>query len=244
MIAAFISDIHGNLPALEAALADARHRGADKLYCAGDMTGYGPFPREVCRILEREPITSIIGNYDIKVLAAIHCSAELKKRMKPGKWKILEWTCGQMDSEAQGFLSSLPSLHHETLAGCFELLMVHGSPVSVDDTIYPSITPYGLKKKLVGTRPDILICGHTHIPFVRRVAGTLIVNCGSTGLPVDGDPRPAYALVNVAQGKPPSARIIRFGYPKEELFRAMQRSTLPGGLSADFSEGIKQRETP
>jgi putative phosphoesterase len=244
MLVAFISDIHGNLPALEAALTDARFRGAERIYCAGDLTGYGPFPGEVCRILAEEQITTIIGNYDAKVIAALHRSADLKQRMKPGKWKILDWTCGQIDGDAQRFLASLPPLHRETLAGRFKLLMVHGSPMSAEDAIYPSITPYGLKKKLAGTRLDILVCGHTHIPFVRRVAGALVVNCGSAGQPVDGDPRPAYALVKIQQGKPPSARIIRFDYPKAELLQAIERSSLPHGLSADFSEGNKKREMP
>jgi putative phosphoesterase len=242
MIVAFLSDIHGNLPALKAALADARDRGAEKIFCAGDLTGYGPFPAEVCRTLEKKQITSIIGNYDAKVLAALHRPAELKKSMKPGKWKILEWTFRQIDGKAQRFLSSLPQRYRETLAGRLELLMVHGSPVSEEDTIYPSITPYGLKKKIAGTIPDILVCGHTHIPFVKRVAGVLVINCGSTGQPVDGDPRPSYALVRVEQGKPPSGRIIRFDYPKAELARAFKHSTLPKNLFADFSEGNKKRE--
>ncbi|MFZ4439511.1 MAG: metallophosphoesterase family protein [Syntrophales bacterium] len=244
MLVAFISDIHGNLPALEAALTDARIRGAERVYCAGDLTGYGPFPREVCRTLAAKEITTIVGNYDAKVIAALHRSADLKETMKPGKWKILEWTCRRIDDETQGFLISLPTLHRETLAGQFELLMVHGSPVSAEDTIYPSITPFALKKKLAGTRLDILVCGHTHIPFVKRVAGALVVNCGSAGQPVDGDPRPAYALVNIQRGKPPSARIIRFDYPKEGLLRAIERSSLPRSLSADFSEGNKKREIP
>jgi len=244
MLVAFISDIHGNLPALEAALTDARVRGAEKIYCAGDLTGYGPFPGEVCRTIADMQITTIFGNYDAKVIAALHRPAGLKERMKPGKWKILEWTCRQIDADGQRFLSSLPALHRETLSGRVELLMVHGSPASAEDTIYPSITPYGLKKKLAGTRLDILVCGHTHIPFVRRLAGALVVNCGSVGQPVDGDPRPAYALVKIEQGKPPSARIIRFDYAKAGLLRAIERSSLPRGLSADFSEGNKKREMP
>jgi putative phosphoesterase len=244
MLVAFISDIHGNLPALEAALTDAHVRGAERIYCAGDLTGYGPFPAEVCHLLAEKQITTIIGNYDAKVIAALHRSAALKEGMKPGKWKILEWTYRQINADAQRFLSSLPPLHRETLAGRFELLMVHGSPVSVEDTIYPSITPYGLKKKLAGTGLDILVCGHTHIPFVRRLAGALVVNCGSAGHPVDGDPRPAYALLKIQQGKPPSARIIRFDYPKAGLLRAIERSSLPQGLSIDFSEGNKKREMP
>ncbi len=244
MLVAFISDIHGNLPALEAALADANSRGAEKIYCAGDLAGYGPFPGEVCRTLAGNKTTTIIGNYDAKVIAALHRPADWKEGMKPGKWKILEWTCRQIDGEAERFLSSLPVLHRETLAGRFDLLMVHGSLVSAEDTIYPSITRYGLNKKLAGTRLDILVCGHTHIPFVRRVAGILVVNCGSAGQPVDGDPRPAYALVRIRPGKPPSARIIRFDYPKEGLLRAIERSSLPRGLSADFREGNKKREMP
>ena len=64
MLIAFISDIHGNLPALEAAVADAEARGANRIICAGDMTGYGPFPDAVCRFLEERRIPAIIGNYD------------------------------------------------------------------------------------------------------------------------------------------------------------------------------------
>ena len=244
MIAAFLSDIHGNLPALEAALTDACARGAEKIYCAGDITGYGPIPKEVCRLLDEKQITSIVGNYDVKAIDALNHPADFRVSMKPGKWKILEWTCSHLDEDAQRFLSGLPDAHRERLAGEFDLLMVHGSPLSAEDVIYPSITAYGLKNKLAGEMPDILVCGHTHIPFAKRVAGIIVVNCGSVGLPADGDPRPAYALVKVLEGKPLSGRIIRFNYPKEEVVRAIERSSLPRNLVKDFSEGNKKREMP
>lgn len=240
MLVAFFSDIHGNLPALNAALNDAAVRGVERIFCAGDLTGYGPFPDEVCRTLAEKQITTIKGNYDSKVIAALHRPVDLKERMKPGKWKILEWTFRQIGVDTQRFLSSLPPFHRETLAGRFELLMVHGSPLSSEDTIYPSVTRCGLKKKLAGTRADILVCGHTHIPFARRVAGVLVVNSGSTGLPVDGDPRPSYALLKIQPGRAPSARIVRFDYSRTGLIRAMERSTLPQGLSADFNGGNKK----
>jgi hypothetical protein len=76
------------------------------------------------------------------------------------------------------------------------------------------------------------------------VAGVTVVNCGSAGHPVDGDPRPAYALVKVLEGKPLSGRIIRFEYPIEEIVRAIECSTLPKSLSRDFREGKKKREMP
>lgn len=66
MLMAFISDIHGNLPALEAAVADAKARGAGWIVCCGDMTGYGPFPDDVCRFLKKRRIPTIIGNYDAR----------------------------------------------------------------------------------------------------------------------------------------------------------------------------------
>ncbi len=244
MFIAFLSDIHGNLPALEAALTDAWTRGAQKIYCAGDVTGYGPFPTEVCRLLAEKHITTIMGNYDAKVIDALNRPVEVKGRMKPGKWKKLDWTRLHIDGGAQKFLSGLPDVHRETLEGEFELLMVHGSPLSAEDAIYPSITTRGLKKKLAGEQPDILVCGHTHIPFVKQVAGTIVVNCGSAGHPVDGDPRPAYALVKFMKGKPLTGRIIRFDYSLAEIVRAVEQSSLPGSLAKDFREGNKKREIP
>jgi len=242
MLLAFLSDVHGNLPALRSALTDACARGAEKVYCAGDMTGYGPFPSEVCGLLADRGVTAIIGNYDVKVLAALARPADFKGRMKPGKWRILDWTCSHLAQQEQKYLSGLPETHRERLAGEFDLLMVHGSPLSAEDTLYPSITTRGLKKKLAGETPDILVCGHTHIPFVKRLEGILVVNTGSAGHPVDGDPRPAYVLVKVITGKPLAGRIIRFDYPQEEVAAAVERSSLPRSLTKDFLEGNKMRE--
>ena len=89
MLMAFVSDIHGNLPALEAAFADAKARGARQVVCAGDLTGYGPFPDEVCRFLEERRIPAIIGNYDQKVIEAAKQGRSAAARMKQKKRKIL-----------------------------------------------------------------------------------------------------------------------------------------------------------
>jgi predicted phosphodiesterase len=242
MLLAFLSDIHGNLPALKSALADAKRRGAYKIYCAGDLVGYGPFPDEVCKLLAEENIATITGNYDVKALAALHRPKDSKKGMKPGKWKILNWTRKHISSTSAKFLANLPDCRRETLFGRFRLLIVHGSPVSPEDTIYPSITRYSLEKKLSGEKTDIIVCGHTHIPFVKRFAGITVVNCGSAGQPIDGDPRPSYALINIDKKKPPSVAIIRFRYPYEELIRAIEDSSLPHGLASDFRNGDKKRE--
>jgi diadenosine tetraphosphatase ApaH/serine/threonine PP2A family protein phosphatase len=156
------------------------------------------------------------------------------------KRELVMWTADHLGKPAQRFLGGLPVSLKEELNGGLSLLVVHGSPVSNDDDIYPSITPKGLENKLTNPHPDILVCGHTHIPFVKRVSGTLIVNCGSAGQPVDGDPRPGYAIISI-DGKFASGRIIRFEYNIEEIIKALKNTSLPKALQKDFTQGSKRR---
>ena len=244
MLMAFLSDIHGNLPALEAAIGDAKSRGASRVVCAGDMTGYGPFPDEVCRFLEDRRIPAILGNYDKKVIDVAKQRRSAASGMKQKKRKILLWTVTHLDKRSRGYLEGLPDHLVLRLAGGYSILVVHGSSISMDDAIYPSITQQGLESKLGGASPDILVCGHTHIPFVKRIGKTLIVNCGSTGHPVDGDPRPAYALVYGQAGDTPRGRIVRFEYDRDRTIAALEQSSLPKGLRKDFLEGSKMRFLP
>jgi putative phosphoesterase len=241
MLLAFISDIHGNLPALESAFADAKKRGASRFFCAGDMTGYGPFPDEVCQFLQKHHIPAITGNYDQKVIAVIRHGSIVAQDMKEKKQRILLWTVEHLSRETQNYLSQLPESMESQLSSGQKILVVHGSPVSPDDALYPSVTSSGLAVKLGDARPDILVCGHTHIPFVKRVSRILVVNCGSAGHPVDGDPRPSYALVRAGRGLAPSGRIIRFDYDKNKTIAALETTSLPKGLRKDFAEGIKRR---
>jgi putative phosphoesterase len=240
LLTAFLSDIHGNLPALEAAFADAKRRGAGQMVSAGDMTGYGPFPSEVCHFLEKHRIPAVIGNYDRKVIEVAKEGSHVTAGMKEKKRRILLWTVAHLDDQALRYLIGLPE-HLNLRVGGYGLSVFHGSPVSVDDAIYPSITRQGLETKLGGRQPDIVVCGHTHIPFVKRIGSTLIVNCGSAGHPVDGDPRPAYALVHTEQGAPCRGRIVRFEYDRNRTIAALEKSSLPKALRKDFSGGTKAR---
>ena len=111
----------------------------------------------------------------------------------------------------------------------------------MEDEIYPSITDRALMRKLDGAKPDILVCGHTHIPFVKRLNGLLVVNCGSVGHPVDGDARPSYALVRFKENSPPEGRIVRFDYDRDTLMARFAKTALPKGVREDFAEGTKGR---
>ena len=192
----FGPDIHGNLPALEAAVAEAKARGAGKIVCAGDMTGYGPFPDEVCRFLEERRIPAIIGNYDQKVIDVAKQGRSAAARMKPKKRKILLWTVAHLGDRTRGTLASLPD--HLTL----------------------------------------------RVPFVKRIGGVLVVNCGSTGHPVDGDPRPAYALVHAGQGAAPRGRMVRFGYDRNRTMRPCGAAPCPARTSAYAGRGSPSTGCP
>ena len=244
MLIAFISDIHGNLPALEAAVADAEAHGANRIICAGDMTGYGPFPDAVCRFLEERRIPAIIGNYDQKVIELAKRGSSGAAGMKAKKRKILVWTVKHVTDQTRRYLADLPEIFALRLPGGYKLLVVHGSPISMDDPIYPSLTDRGLGAKLRDKRPDILVCGHTHIPFVKRVGGILVVNCSSTGHPVDGDARPAYALVEVGRKAKPAGYIVRFEYDRDRTLAALKKTSLPKGLRKDFADGSRMRLLP
>ena len=240
MLIAFISDVHGNLPALNTAVADAKAQGVNKIICAGDITGYGPFPNEVCNYLEENNIPTISGNYDCKVLNVIQQGKDVAAKMPKKKRELLFWTAKHIKKSAQRFLEGLPIMLEEELPARRKLLVVHGSPISNDDDIYPSITNVGLALKLGDKQPEILVCGHTHIPFIKRIGGLLIINCGSAGQPVDGDPRPSYAMLSVEENAI-RGHIVRFDYDMNEVVKALKKTALPNGLQKDFIAGSKRR---
>jgi putative phosphoesterase len=217
---AVVSDIHANLPAFEAALEDIRHRHADKVIVAGDVVGDGRQPAEVVALLRRHAFPAIRGNVDRKVVEAAALSGKaLAERAGKKRHAELAWTAHQLGRAGLDWLAGLPESLTLRVGGS-RLLVVHGSPLSDTDYVYPSLTPRALAAKLGADRPDVLACGHSHIPFARRISGVTVVNAGSVGRPVDGDPRGSYALVDLAAGRTPRARIVRFAFPATEAAAA------------------------
>lgn len=238
---AVVSDVHGNLPALESALSDARRNGAEVILGAGDWVGYGPFPGEVVEHLRDNRIPCISGNYDMKVLQAEKNPEPFRLKMKPFKWQILQWTIRHLNPEHLTWLAGLPAtLDLEPVDGC-RLHVCHGLPQNNEGRLYPGRSMDELNSITSGFPPDILVAGHTHVPFSEYVGGCLVVNTGSAGQPVDGDPRPAYCLIDIVSGRPPEARIVRFNYPIRILLSALEQTGLPAGLQEDFTHGVKRK---
>jgi putative phosphoesterase len=210
MLVAVLSDIHANVEALEAALDDARRRGAVAVLVAGDLVGDGPDPAEVVDLLRQSSFPVIRGNVDDKVVETARLSeaeqaALSEKRRKADLVRTVR-ALGPTDLE---WIRELPATLTLRFAGK-RLLLVHGSPLGITDYIFPSLTPEALTAKLGADRPDVLACGHSHIPFARRIRGVLVVNAGSVGRPIDGDPRGSYGLVEMIKSRPPRGRIVRF----------------------------------
>jgi putative phosphoesterase len=212
-----LSDIHANFTALVAALASAERRGCERVVVAGDVVGGGPHPVEVIRMLARRRIPALAGNLDRKVLAVGGDAARLEELAARGRKRAVQaWTALQLGPAERDWLAALPAELELECAG-HAVLVVHGSPLGDEDYVFPSITARALRDKLGGRRPEVLVCGHSHVPFVRTVAGVRVVNCGSVGRPVDGDPRGSYAILDCRAGAAPRARIVRFPYAAEQV---------------------------
>lgn len=234
---AFLSDVHANFPALCKALETARRLGAERVFCAGDVVGFGPHPTEVVRLLAEQDVATVRGNMERKVLEALEEPKKLKKRLKAKGTAATAWAARNLGAPELEWLRSLPAELDLSLGGA-EVLVVHGSPVSDSDYIYPSITGQGLEAKLGGRRPKVLVCGHSHIPFTRVVGGVRIVNCGSAGRPVDGDPRGSFALCEFPERGRVRARIVRFAYPLAPLVTDLESRQAPRVESHEYLHGI------
>jgi putative phosphoesterase len=228
---AVITDIHANLPALQAALARIDELGVDATYCGGDVVGYGPHPNEVCALIAERGIPTIYGNYDYAIgrdLTDCGCAYVTAHDRELGQ-RSVDWTLAHTDQASKDFMRALPfDLRFEV--GATSVHLVHGSPRKVNEYLFED-KPDRLYERLAATEEaDALVFGHTHKPWVREHGGVLFVNCGSVGKPKDGDPRGAFALLE-ADGARLRITIERVGYDADAVAREVQAAGLPGELA-------------
>ncbi|HEX2721912.1 MAG TPA: metallophosphoesterase family protein, partial [Gemmatimonadaceae bacterium] len=195
---ALLSDIHSNLPALEAVLADIHSGTPAGIYHLGDLVGYAPWPNETVALVRAAGVSGVAGNYDSTVAADYkHCGCRAETAREEELAHIsYEWTRRNTSSETKSFLASLPfRLDVRPLGGHIAgaaMILFHATPVS--NLVYVTEDrPDEFLMKMAGqanARPgDVLCFGHTHKPWHRVVEGVHFVNAGSVGRPKDGDPR-------------------------------------------------------
>jgi predicted phosphodiesterase len=237
---AFIADIHANFPALCTALDVAARAGAGSVVAAGDLVGSGPHPVEVVRLLMQRGVRAISGNVERKVLELLAGSEKLKPLLKKRRSGHLAWTALRLADAERAWLTALPPQLDLVFAGV-AVRVVHGSARSDEEYVFPSVTRRALAPMAGEPTPDVLVCGHSHIPFTRRLGHLRVVNCGSVGRPVDGDARGALAIVDFDAAPLVRATIVRFIYPVAETARDLAARGVPGALPEELELGIKRR---
>ncbi|MFQ5919953.1 MAG: metallophosphoesterase family protein [Thermoplasmata archaeon] len=215
---AFISDVHSNLPALEAVLEAVEEAGAEQIFNAGDIVGYNPYPNEVIRLLESKGVQCIQGNHDRAALSGD------TSWFNPYAAQAIEWTRGQLDKASERYLAGLP-LELDANRADTSLRLVHGSPVDPDEYVFPHQANAGLLR-LAGTQ--LLAMGHTHVPFVKKTKEGLLLNPGSVGQPRDGDPRASWALLDLPAG---DVELKRTSYDVEAVREKISAANLPSFLA-------------
>ena len=240
---ALISDIHANLPALEAVLADIRGRaGVDAVFHLGDLVGYAPWPNEVVQRIRDERIAGVAGNYDSTVATNyVHCGCKYEDpRQEELSHVSYAWTLEHTTAETKAFLGALPfRIDLRPLGGHLSgptVTLLHGNQVLNTVYVYEERSDDFLAKMAsgVGARAGDVICfGHTHKPWQRDVGGVRFVNTGSVGRPKDGDPRAGYVLLDIGHSEDLKVEFVRVGYDVEQAGRAIAAAGLPSEF-ADY----------
>jgi diadenosine tetraphosphatase ApaH/serine/threonine PP2A family protein phosphatase len=230
-----LSDIHANLEALEACLTDAGARGYDETLVLGDLVGYGADPDAVVdRVLDLGALDIVRGNHD-----KIACGIDKAEGFNAVAKSAAEWTLSVLTSEHRAWLAALPAGPH-AVDGLVEIC--HGSPFDEDAYVFDETDA---RQAIDAASRPLCLFGHTHVPIVFHLSGDALngarpsreslvklplidgtkylVNPGSVGQPRDGDPRAAYAIVDVGRRE---VELIRVDYD----FRIAQRKILDAGL--------------
>ena len=225
---AVITDIHGNLLALEAALARTDELGVETIYCGGDLVGYGPHPNEVCALIEERGIPTIYGNYDYAIgrdLDDCGCAYITPHDRELGQRSVV-WTLANTNQRSKDFMKGLP-FDLRFAVGEHRVHLVHGSPRKVNEYLFED-KPASLYERLAAAEDDdVLIFGHTHKPWVGDFGGVRFINCGSVGKPKDGDPRGAFAILTAGVDTV-EVVIERVAYDAVAVAAEVREAGLPG----------------
>lgn len=219
---AVLSDVHGNVPALEAVLEDIRCWGAEEVVVNGDLLNRGPRSLAVLAMLQREqPAARLLrGNHENWLLhSARHGPQPASPTFEIDRFA--HWAVAQLGEALQGVADWDDHLDLTDLDGG-SLHITHGSRLGDRKGIQPECDGDELERKL-GDPRDLFIASHTHRAFTRRFNGTLVINTGSVGQPFDGDQRASYARLQFHRGRW-QGEIVRIGYDRERAIADFERS--------------------
>jgi len=240
---ALFSDIHANLPALEAFFADVEKQKPDAIYCLGDLVGYNIWPNEVINEIRKRGIPTIAGNYDFGIgRNSDDCGCAYKTDDEKANGAVsISFTNQIVKDEERKYLRTLPAhikIEFQLNNDKLNLLLVHGSPRKINEYLFEDRDEKSLLRIMQDADADIMCFGHTHKPYHRILPSAPsgfrhAINIGSVGKPKDGDPRGGYVLLTIDGNSSirdkNATRIdhIRFTYDVEKAAGAVEASPLP-----------------
>jgi putative phosphoesterase len=240
-----ISDIRGNLPALEAVLAHAHSQGVQTIWNLGDSVGYGANPDQVLRLLQQKNVTSILGNFDRNVLRFPKKKAVWREKRRPEVFLALYWAYENISEPSRDYLMSFQEDIHLRI-GKTRILLTHGSPNSRKEGLYVDTPVKYLQQLLSKAKVDIVCCGHSLDPFYRVVKKGIFINPGGVGAQRDGDPRASYAVLDIdprmmfedeGEDFPLRCRHFRVEYDIERAASEIRKRSLPEAFAQVLIQG-------
>lgn len=236
---AIFSDIHANLAAMEAVQASIAGGSYDGVYCLGDLGGYASQPNEVQELIRSMGCPTIMGNYDEGVgFNKDDCGCHYVKPFDIEMSNVsFLWTRSNTSDSNKAWLRDLPREIRLDIEG-LRVLLCHGSPRSTTEYLFENRSDGFLRQFTAGgtddAHADVIVFGHTHVPFHRVVDGVHFINSGSVGRPKDGDPRAGYAVVSIDR-ETVSVEQVRVEYDVEIAARRL----VEDGLSAYFADYLR-----
>lgn len=257
MTIALFSDIHANLPALEAFFADVDKHSPDATYCLGDLVGYNIWPNEVINEVRRRNIPTIAGNYDFGIgRTSNDCGCAYKTDDEKANGAVsISFTNAIVNENERKYLRTLPAhikVEFQLNQDKLNLLLVHGSPRRINEYLFEDREEKSLLRIMQDADADIMCFGHTHKPYHRAMTiqeGNEVryrhaINIGSVGKPKDGNPQGGYVLLHINDGTSTlnkeslTVEFVRFDYDVEKAAKAVEDSRLPDAYAASLRNGI------
>ena len=201
---AIISDIHGNMQALEAVLKNIETEKCEKIFCLGDLAMAGPEPAKTIEKIQElqntKDFTIIQGNTDEMIANCDNQMLHLLEQNVPVMAHALENDVTVVDEEQKKYLRELPKQKELVIDGV-KILLVHGSPRKNNENIFDNLKIEEVEEIIAGTTADIIFCGHTHVPCGYQTnTKQTVVNVGSVGRPMTHAPKACYAVIDFNDG--------------------------------------------
>ncbi|XZF13451.1 metallophosphoesterase family protein [Chitinophagaceae bacterium MMS25-I14] len=254
---ALFSDIHANLPALEACLADMDNKKPDAIYCLGDLVGYNIWPNEVVNMIRKRGIPAIAGNYDFGIgRTSNDCGCAYKTDTEKDMGQVsISYTNSIIGDNERQYLRTLPAhirVEFQLNEDSLNLLLVHGSPRKINEYLFEDREEKSLLRIMEQADADIMCFGHTHKPYHRTLPTETTdnaryrhaINIGSVGKPKDGNPQGCYVLLTINENSTvldkESIRVefVRFSYDTEKAAKAVEDSPLPNQYADMLRNGF------